>query len=255
MLRVLTWNVRNGGERDRLPRIREVLAGQRADVLALQELRGFDAVRAGAFAAELGMRAVLAGSRFGQPVALLFRSDLVVRNTFRLRRPLHHGAAGVTLETDAGPLTIIGTHLYPHSGWRRRIEAGWLATRARQARMVLLLGDLNTLDPGSDHAGELAALSPRYRRRHLTRSGRVDTRAVGVLHRAGLVDLFEATGAHGQRHTVPTPGPWGEEFARMRLDYAFASPDLAAYATACGVVDAGSASDHYPLLAEFELTG
>ena len=143
---------------------------------------------------------------------------------------------------------------------------GWLVARAgreqrhRPARQVLLLGDLNSLDPGTHHRAELAALGAVHRDRHLTRRGGVDTRAVAALHGAGLVDLYESTGAHGQRHTVPTPGareqPWGGEFARMRLDYAFASPDLAARARSCRVLVTPAtqrASDHYPLLIDLDL--
>ncbi|MGW5667392.1 endonuclease/exonuclease/phosphatase family protein [Micromonospora sp. NPDC003776] len=46
MLRVMTWNIRTGGRdrdgTDRWDRILTVVAGQRPDVLALQELRGLD---------------------------------------------------------------------------------------------------------------------------------------------------------------------------------------------------------------------
>lgn len=46
MLRVMTWNIRTGGRdsggADRRDRLVRVVAEQRPDVLALQELRDFD---------------------------------------------------------------------------------------------------------------------------------------------------------------------------------------------------------------------
>ena len=74
-VRLLTWNIRNGGG-DRLDAVLAVLAGERPDVLALQELRGFDASggrRMRAFADAIGMVPYLARSVFGQPVAVLAR--------------------------------------------------------------------------------------------------------------------------------------------------------------------------------------
>jgi len=110
------------------------------------------------------------------------------------------------VNTDRGPLSVISTHLYPYSGWRRLREARWLAsvikreatkreaTKRERAPggMVLLMGDLNSLDPWTDHGERLQQLPPRYRSRHLRRGiltphnrRAVDTRAVAMLADAG----------------------------------------------------------------------
>ncbi|RQX59767.1 endonuclease, partial [Micromonospora chalcea] len=178
----------------------------------------------------------------------------------RVRRPFHHAAARVQVATGAGPLTVLSTHLYPYSGGRRRMEADWLAAALRRTggELALLAGDLNTLEPTVDHTARLAGLATPYRRRHLRRDGRtVDTRAVARLLDAGLVDLWPRSGGDepGGR-TVPTRHG-GAEFAGMRLDYLLATPALADRVRAVRVVrdgDADSASDHYPVLAEVDLT-
>ncbi|WP_233559084.1 endonuclease/exonuclease/phosphatase family protein [Micromonospora radicis] len=250
----MSWNVRNGGRDrggpDRRDALARVVAEHRPDVLAVQELRDRDV---SAFADRLCLRPHLAGSWFGQPVAVLVRPPWPVLAAAPVRRPFHHGAQRVTIGTDAGPLTVLGTHLHPHTGARRRVEAGWAAAALRPARdgLALLAGDLNTLDPYADHVERVARLPAAYRRRHLRRDGRtVDSRAVSRLLAAGLVDLATAAGP-----TVPT-GYGGAEFADMRLDYLLATAALAGLLDTVRVLrtpDTRYASDHYPLQATFAL--
>ncbi|MGC3860503.1 endonuclease/exonuclease/phosphatase family protein [Micromonospora chersina] len=263
MLRVMTWNIRTGGRdrdgTDRRDRIVAVVAAQRPDLLALQELRGLD--RGGGLAdlaERTGMVPHLARSCFGQAVAVLVRPPLRVLRSGRVRRPFHHATALVQVATGAGPLTVFSTHLNPYSGGRRRMEADWLAVAVRRTggELALLAGDLNTLEPAVDHTARLAGLGALYRRRHLRRDGRTDTRAVARLRDAGLVDLWPHTGGgEPDGLTVPTRHG-GAEFAGMRLDYLLATPALAATARAVRVVrggDADSASDHYPVVADLAL--
>ncbi|MEU5904662.1 endonuclease/exonuclease/phosphatase family protein [Micromonospora sp. NPDC047527] len=266
MLRLMTWNIRTGGrdrgDPGRLDRVIEVVDEQAPDVLALQELRGFD--RGGLMAQvadRLGMTPHLARSFIGQPVAVLVRPPLRVVTATPLRRPFHHAAVRVVMSTSAGPLTVLGTHLYPYSGGRRRMEVDWLVAAARRAPgpLTLVTGDLNSLDPGVDHTARLAGMPDLYRRRHLRRSGgAVDTRAIARLLAAGLVDLWPAS-ANGAPEadglTVPTRFG-GVEFAGMRLDYLFGTPALAGRVRSCRVIRGGTAdtaSDHYPLLTELAL--
>ncbi|GAB4101710.1 hypothetical protein GCM10028790_07280 [Micromonospora taraxaci] len=266
MLRVMTWNIRTGGRdrggSDRLDRVVQVIEEQAPDVLALQELRGFDRDGLmGAVADRVGMTPHLARSCFGQPVAVLVRPPYRVVDTGTLRRPFHHAAARVVVDTAAGPLTVFGTHLYPYSGGRRRMEVDWLAAAMRRSRgpLTLLTGDLNSLDPTVDHSARLADMPTLYRRRHLRRGGgAVDTRAIARLLAADLVDLWPAcnVGApEADGHTVPT-GFGGAEFAGMRLDYLLGTRALAERVRDCRVIRGGAAdtaSDHYPLLATVDL--
>ncbi|MEV1331623.1 endonuclease/exonuclease/phosphatase family protein [Micromonospora costi] len=262
MLRVMTWNIRTGGRdgdgSDRRDAIAEVVDGQRPDVLLLQELRGFDDRVLARFADRLGLRPHRAGSCVGQPVAALVRPPLRSLAAGPLRRPFHHAAVRAVLATDAGPLTVLGTHLNPYSGGWRRVEVDWLARAVRRApgELALVGGDLNSLDPATDHTARLGRLPPAYRRRHLRRDGRtVDTRAVGVLLAAGLVDLYRAAGGADEGLTVPTRHG-GAEFSGMRLDYLLGTVALAGRLRACRVVRGGAAdyaSDHYPVVADVAL--
>lgn len=264
----MTWNVKTGGiDRggrhrapvDRLGDILAVIDQQRPDILALQELRGFDR-RGGegmrAFAAAAGMDAHLARSAFGQPVAVLVRPPLRMTRRSAVRWRLHHAAAIATVPTDAGPLRVVSTHLNPFSPERRRREARWLAARyGSRRRLVALVGDLNSLDPGTDHAERLARLAVAYRHRHLAADGTADTRAMAAFAAGGLVDVWPGAGA-GDPLTAPTAQGGGAEFSGMRLDYVLASRPLAArvlrgYVARGGA--AGYASDHYPVVVDVDL--
>jgi exodeoxyribonuclease III len=262
-LRLMTWNVKTGGVdrggRDRLPAIAAVIGRERPDILALQELRDFDRYggrRMRELADTIGMTAHLAGSIFGQPVAALVRSPLRIAGRAAVRWRLHHAAAVVVVPTDAGPLTVVSTHLDPVSPDRRMREAGWLAARySSRAGLVVLAGDLNGLDPGGDHADELARLPAGYRRRHLAADGTADTRAIAAFAARGFADLWPAVGK-GDGRTAPTTAGGGAEFSGMRLDYVLATAALAGRARGGYVVrggDAEHASDHYPLVMDLDL--
>jgi exodeoxyribonuclease-3 len=262
-VRLMTWNIKTGGvdrgRSDRLDAIRAVLDRERPDILALQELRDFDrddGRRMNDLAAATGMTAQLAGSVFGQPVAVLVRPPLAITARRSVRWRLHHGAAVVVVPTGGGPLTVVSIHLNPFSPYRRMREARWLAARyGARKRPVVLAGDLNSLDPGTDHTAELARLEARYRRRHLGPDGAADTRAIAAFAAGGFTDLWPLVGA-ADGHTVPTTKGGGHEFSGMRLDYVLASAPAAAAARSARVVrgdEAEYASDHYPVVAELAL--
>jgi endonuclease/exonuclease/phosphatase family metal-dependent hydrolase len=254
MLTFMTYNIKNAAA-GRLDAMLAVIHAQRPDVLALQELgqvyRGPRRLLSRIEAAT-GMRGHLARSLFGQAVAVLVRPPGVILSTGRVWRPMHHAAALVTVDTDAGAVTVVSAHLHATSPGRRLREARRLVRR-RPDRLTVLMGDLNTLDPGTEHSASLAALPAQYRHRHVT-NGHVDTRAVQALSDAGLVDLCQLAGT-GLLETVPTD-LGGPEFPAARLDYILATAPLAALTREVHVVrDAGTgtASDHYPVLASIDV--
>lgn len=281
-VRLITWNIRTGGSGGRLDALVTLLRRERPDILALQELRGFPGRRMRQVAGALGMTPFLAPSAFGQAVAVLVRPPLRIVDWSGVRWRLHHAAAAVRVPTAVGQLTVVSTHLHPLSPYRRLREARFLAARHRPAKgPVLIAGDLNALDPGTDHTRRLAALSGPYRRRHLAADGTADTRAIAAFEAAGFVDLWPKAVSSGEAElglvgpvsyreaeleppgadlgfTVPTSRGGGEEFsaAGMRLDYLLASPSVAAHARHMRVLrgaEAEYASDHYPLAVDLDL--
>ncbi|MEU8813474.1 endonuclease/exonuclease/phosphatase family protein [Actinoplanes sp. NPDC048796] len=250
-MKFMTWNIKTGGGK-RLPAIAAVINRAKPDLLAMQELRDF----APSFAESVGMVPYVSRSVFGQPVAVLVRPPLTVSASAEVRWQLHHAASIVRVPTSAGLLTVVSAHLNPFAPYRRMREAIWLAHRYRaHPGPTLIAGDLNGLNPGTDHTATLAPQPGFLRRRHLAADGSADTRAVGAFLDAGFVDLWNVAGS-GNPLTVPTTNGGGREFSRMRLDYVLASPSLAGFAHDMTVIrgdETEYASDHYPVAVTLDL--
>lgn len=75
--------------------------------------------------------------------------------------------------------------------------------------------------------------------------------STGLIHKAGYVDCFRHMNPHAWGFTCPARAPAG------RIDFIFASPELAGRLSACEVVTEGNglrgeeASDHLPVVADF----
>ena len=75
--------------------------------------------------------------------------------------------------------------------------------------------------------------------------------SIGLLRKAGYVDCFRQVNPYAWGFTCPSSDPAG------RIDFIFASPELAERLAACKVVTVGNgsradeASDHLPVVAEF----
>jgi hypothetical protein len=72
-----------------------------------------------------------------------------------------------------------------------------------------------------------------------------------LIYKAGYVDCFRRMNPHAWGFTCPARAPAG------RIDFIFASPELASHLSACEVLTEGNglrgevASDHLPVIADF----
>lgn len=256
-MRALTYNLL-AGEADDEARFPEALALLRAaepDVLALNEcglLAADGGVRLRQLEAALGMKARLAEAASGFHVALALRAG-TFEQLERLQAGFAHAALVATVRVCSRELRVIVAHLDPFSPSQRLREVEALALHVRDA--TLLLGDLNAISPRDVAASDPAGWVERYRKRHLNAHGEIDTRALEHLERSGLVDV------HAALHAVTQPTRPTSRYARserpiQRLDYIFATPQLARAATACAPYQhalAATTSDHEPLYADFAL--
>jgi Endonuclease/Exonuclease/phosphatase family len=75
--------------------------------------------------------------------------------------------------------------------------------------------------------------------------------SIRLLRKAGYIDCFRCTNPYAWGFTCPASAPAG------RIDFIFASPELAGRLSACKVITEGNgsraeqASDHLPVVAEF----
>lgn len=246
----MTYNIRHGGVDDdltqRLPSIHEVVAAARPDVLAIQEANEFelrDHRRLYEFERAVGMRGFLGLSPSGYHGALFLRAPLQPR---LLRLPTLTTRPIIELSFHAdriGPIAVAACHFDPADPTLRLSSALWVVSPPP----AILLGDLNNCrgdDPGAADAFE--RFSPLHRARQAR--GAIDDRLFDVLEKAGYVDLYRRFHPSELGTTMTAAGG-------VRLDYIFATGDLADLAVSCDVVrtpEVEGISDHYPVVADFD---
>ena len=245
MLRLLTYNIRQGGL-GREAAIADVIASAAPDVAVLQEatLPGVVA----ALAEQLGMG--VHAARAGASLAVLSRRP--VRAVHWV--PSHwarHAFLEVTLEPDG--FTVIGVHLSAvHSNLterRRVLELKALLRHAATCRpRHVVAGDFNTLAPGESL--DLGRLPPRLRAVAWLTGRRIRWQTIERMLESGYVDAFRDKEPALAGYTFPTWDP------HVRLDYIFTPPAMAGAVVECAPVTppaARVASDHFPLVATLQI--
>jgi exonuclease III len=250
--RFMTFNILDGGaEREQM--ILEVLRAQRTDAVILQEVKHRAIVED--FGKALGMHTYLARGNSRRHLALLSRFPIVSHHNYH-PFPLRNGLLETTVEiTPDQRVHLFGVHLLAHyfflCEWWRVWEIDTILQRVSGNRPDprILAGDFNAVAPGSRI--DIHALPTRLKAMLLFQAGHIFSTAVAKMFTAGFVDCYRAAHSRADGFTLPTPDP------HARLDYVFADRSLARRLRRCDVVTEPSAvhgaSDHYPVLAEFEL--
>jgi len=265
-LTILTWNTlfagRDGADDRRVQTQIKVVSQIRPDVFLMQEAKGFDASGGAllhALESQIGMRGFLAvAPRTGQNVAIFIREPLQPLSFETDGANFHHALATlrVALPGSGRPLTLISAHLCPNGPAVRRREAAYLAVHAAPDAYALLAGDFNSASPHDPEPEGFDALPAHHRARYVADDFKgADRRVLAHLEAAGWVDIGHALDK-AITPTVPTAAFMGTEFATMRCDYVLATAALAAGAKRYEVLrtpETDTASDHYPVVATFEV--
>lgn len=257
-MRVITYNIFYGGE-ERIPLIAQVLRDQNPDVVALQEAN--DRSKAEQLADMLHMHLIFGESDTVFHVAWLSRLPVLHIHNYQLPvvyqgQPSQFTAQktllGIDVAWNAEVAHLYTTHLqarYPdeYEVCRlREVEAILGEIQPVQAEPFLLVGDLNAFAPG-DTVGSFPIDSIEFANRHFIEQG--ERLAIARLQEAGLVDCYRVLHPDQAGYTSDArTGP------AIRIDYCFASPQLAPFLRSCEVVSnelTTQASDHLPVLAEF----
>ncbi len=251
LLRCLTYNI-DGGSPERLEAIHAVLARAQADIIALTEAN--DPAVTAALAARLDMGCVWERGSGDRHVALLSRFPIA---EWRIHRapPLTQAALEADLELPSARITIYNVHFLPYLllpfEIRRWQAVGKLLAiiRARPPGPHLIVGDLNAIAPGDrvlQHQNP-----PRMRRVQAWQFNLIFHLALSRLLKAGYVDCFR------RLHPQADGFTWMTGRRTTRYDYILADAAMAGALRACCVVEDGEAvnraSDHFPVLAEFQL--
>lgn len=252
-LRVISYNVlvgfRDSDVSRFLPgcqreqRISAWLAAERPDVVALQEMNGFDRWRLRRTARAWGHDHVALLEEDGYPVALT--SNRPIEVVARHRDGLHHGM----LHARTHGIDFVVVHLLPSPDVPRKIvecaralECYQRATGAGSPAVVL--GDFNSIAPADVELFSPAALRRYEKWRYLTKDGRPAEVAMTPLLTAGAIDTLLATNSRPE----PLPLP--------RIDFVLCSPDLAAGCIGSRWLcdpERLRLSDHPPVVADFAI--
>lgn len=249
-LRILSYNILEGGRGEHFDQVVEVIAATGADIVCLQECNGWPADGQALLrraAERLGVAGWLCHSRSNYHLAVL--TGLVADRFVCWRDGMNHSFGEVELRLSARRrLNLFNAHLDPHREETRLLELGLLLGRMwpKREALTLLVGDLNSLAPGDFYRGAPLAT---FHETNPDNTEVLQTEVQERLRAAGWTDCYR-TLHDDAGYTFSANGPF------CRIDYAYASPPLAAHLTGCEVVGhplTGEASDHLPLLTTFEL--
>lgn len=251
MLRILTYNLYLGGT-DRLEAIYTVLAHSRADVISLTEADDPHVVAT--LAERLELHHVWAEGSGDRHIATLSRFPILEWQIYK-KPPLTQAVLETKLDLPPTPISIYNAHFLPYLllpfEIRRWQAVGRLLEliRCRQPGPHLIVGDLNAIAPGDR---VLQRHNPTRMRLIMTLQLNLVFRlALPRLLKAGYVDCFR------QLHPYEDGFTWMPGNRTTRYDYILADATLAPALRACRVIDdigaVNIASDHLPLLTEFEL--
>jgi exonuclease III len=250
-LSVATYNLEFGG-RDQIEAIQAVLAHTQADIVGLTEAD--DAAVVAALAGRLHYHHIWAEGSGDRHIALLSRYPVLDWHIYN-RQPLTQAVLQTTVAGPDGRLTLYTVHFLPYlllpfelHRWRA-VGALLKLIQQQPPGPHLIIGDLNAVGPGDRVLQHLNP--PRMRRTMRWQLGIVFKLAVPRLLRAGYVDCFRYLHPHDDGFTWYTRGR-----RTTRYDYILADAAMSGRLRACRVVDDNEAipqaSDHFPLLAEFD---
>lgn len=234
-LRVMTYNIHHGegldGKVDLL-RIAELIKAEGADLVGLQEVdRGTERTQRRDFPAELaaltGMTCVFSnnyayqGGEYGNAILTRFPVKRRSNLHYQMLRPgEQRGLLQVVLDVHGHEVVFLNTHIdYRPDDAERQLNAGEIEkiATAYAGKPTILVGDFNDT-PGS---------------RTITRVGQT------------FEDTWQLIG-QGEGWTIPAAEP------RKRIDYIWISKDHSLKPVRAWVPRT-EASDHLPVVAEFEL--
>ncbi|TXE14485.1 endonuclease/exonuclease/phosphatase family protein [Algoriphagus aquimarinus] len=269
-LKVMTYNIWNGfdwgKDTARNENLIQWVKEQNPDVLAVQELCGYDEEKLRKDAAKWGHPYVQILKEKDYPTALTSKKpiELIEKNVDNFWHGLLH------VKTFGIDFFVV--HLSPADSDTRLREAKQIKSRIQelQSDSYIILGDFNTQSPFDAYwleskkelkAGMLARQNEEYSNLRL---GEFDYAPMAEFLSIPAIDLSLGKADLEESFTFPTPALIGlydqthETIlqSRVRIDYILASPTLAQTCSYVKIFNHGAAeklSDHFPVMAEFQI--
>ncbi len=255
-MKILTYNILNGGQPDRLPLILEVIASAQADIVCLQETNGFDALdrallKSVAKVLDCPYYAFAPCETVGRNYSVSTYARLPIQQQVPL--PAFQYAGIVTFFRDT--LAVCNVLLSSTSDDERIGELRQATKAVASGEKRIICGDHNMLSSWDSYNPALPGTFNEKQCSRFTKAGTLEIRAAQFLAAAGYQDVAEIVGVKGE-WTVRTRMSTAEGHPlQARLDYAFVSPSLAEKVRHLEVIrtpQTDCASDHYPVLVTFD---
>jgi endonuclease/exonuclease/phosphatase family metal-dependent hydrolase len=252
-MKVMTYNILNGGI-GREQSIFEVIRSVQPDIVILQEV--YEATFVQNLGMALNMQPFFGSGNRKRHVALLSRLPIRSASSRHPSFPIWNNVVEAAIEYRANKiLNVFGVHAKANLGivyeWRRWQEAKYILKQVSpySDKPCLIAGDFNAIAPDD---AVVTTRMPKWLKLTLWLQGnRVYRFSIRAYLMAGFTDSFRYLNDGEDGFTLPPPYP------NSRLDYIFINSVLKSNLKKCWVVRKPSvveqASDHYPLVAEFEL--
>ncbi len=264
-LKILSYNTlyagADGGDRSRAAKQVELINDVHPDIFLMQEAKGFEENGSSLLfklERDIGMRGFLAPApHTGLHTIVFIRKPLRPRKFEADNVHFHHALARLDLMLPSGAkMTVMSAHLCSKGAPVRRLEAAYIAPLAEPDKLALVAGDFNSISHFQREPKDFADLAPYRRTHYLAEDAKsADGTVMAALDAAGWIDVGQRLG-QGEVATVPAAGHKDSEFPTMRCDYVLATRALAAKARSYDVIKTpltDIASDHYPVVVEFEI--
>jgi endonuclease/exonuclease/phosphatase family metal-dependent hydrolase len=267
-VRIMTYNIWNGfdwgNDATRKANCINLIKSKKPDILALQELCGYDEQQLKEDALSWGHQYVQILKTEGYPTALTSNKPIQVKE--RAIESFWHGL----LHCETYGIDFFVVHLSPSDSDIRLDEARQITKKIKELNndFYIILGDFNAQSPIDASWVEKnqdlkAKYTPTKKEKHANlRLGEFDYAVISEFLACPSVDVCLGKINLQEGYTFPTPALLGKYNNtsqtivqnRVRIDYILASPALAKYcreATIFNQKETHMLSDHYPILAEF----
>jgi exodeoxyribonuclease III len=272
-LKVMTYNIWNGFERDkdndRKDKLITWVNTQNPDVLALQELCGYTREKLLADAKKWGHGYAEILKTSGYPVGITSNKPIEVKEI--ILEKMHHGA----LHCKIAGIDFFVIHFSPFSYQKRHEESKIILEKLSklsiEQNMYIVLGDFNAVSPldGDLYKNKVTLINSlkasELQHSHIRNllNGELEYGVIGSLLGYPLIDVTQKyTSGWDERVSCPTQvletkkGNGRPENSK-RIDYILVSPFLSGKCINAKVLNQKETfylSDHYPVIAEFNVS-
>ncbi|MEN8122236.1 MAG: endonuclease/exonuclease/phosphatase family protein [Bacteroidota bacterium] len=268
-LKIMTYNIWNGFDwgKDTLRKANwiEWIKEKNPDVLALQELCGYNEKKLKTDAAKWGHPYVKILKSKGYPVGLTSKKPIILKE--RVLKQLWHGM----LHCETYGMDFFVVHLSPADCNFRLKEANIIVEKIKESKSekYIILGDFNAHSPFD---GEWLKYNKSLQQKYTNskskskysnlRLGEFDYSVVSRFLALPTIDVCQKNVDISNRYTFPTPvliGTYqtadGVKQNKERIDYILTSPNIAKSCRKVSIFNVGDTetfSDHFPVMAEFD---